>query len=211
MVIAVQYPQKGLHTMIRQLAFALVATASLSQAVIITHHVDAHENLYNTVWAGGTNPYASAIATPGALDAQVVEFGGTGFNFATGGLLTIAAGCAVDAAASCTGPDGTAGLFRDLPVYSLIGIWSSSATEIDPLGSAFFVGSSLSFVTPAGASAYLFLAENDGVFSDNGGPGYDVTIDFTPDAPAAVPEPGTLALMGLGVIGLGIFRRKKSA
>jgi PEP-CTERM motif len=194
--------------MIRSIALALFVAASVSQAVVITHHVDAHDNLYNTAWVGATNPYASAIATPGALDARVVEYGGGAFNFATGGLITLAVGCAVDAGASCTDADGLAGDFRGLPVYSLIGIWSASATAIDPLGAAFFVGSANSFVTPVSSTAYLFLAENDGVFADNGGPGYDVTINFTSDAPAAVPEPGTWALMGLGLVGMGFRFRK---
>jgi fibro-slime domain-containing protein len=35
------------------------------------------------------------------------------------------------------------------------------------------------------------------------------SIELIPEAPAAVPEPGTLALFGLGALGLAVVRRRK--
>ncbi len=75
------------------------------------------------------------------------------------------------------------GNFRDLPVYSLIGIWSSSATEIAPVvglfSQPFFIGTNLLLSLasiPNESNLFLFLAENDSLFSDNFG-SYQVNLD----------------------------------
>jgi hypothetical protein len=76
--------------------------------------------------------------------------------------------------------------------YSVIGLWSSSATTIEPIyvgdsytGNAspwddffdavFLVGGSTTLEVPDVTNAYLFLAENDGIFWDNSG-SYEVHI-----------------------------------
>ncbi len=116
-------------------------------------------------------------------------------------LFVTATGCIVDAGATCTGPDGTGGVFRGLPVYSMIGLWSSTGGSITAIGGAFFIGSVANLVVPGGGPAYLFLAENDGIFSDNSGQ-YNVSIE-------AVPEPTTLTLMALGGLLIGARQRRR--
>jgi hypothetical protein len=194
---------KTLALMVLTVWFASAAFSS-AHATVITHTVLGTDNLYNTAWFG--NPFPGAIGTPGATDARSVQDGGVGFDFSPfGSVLQIATGSVVDAGSTATDADGLEWLFRGLPVYSLIGIWSSTDTSITAIGSAFFVGTSATIIVPTAMPAYLFLAENDGIFSDNSG-SYRVTLTVV-----AVPEPGTLCLLGLGLLGMGAARRRRKA
>ena len=148
------------------LAFATaMLTVSVAQAATSNIFVPGTTNLYNvtTDWPSG-----------GGTDAVVVPI-----PLAPSQAISITAtGCAVDGGSACTGPDGGSWNFRGLPVYSLIGRWSTSSTTLDDstaVGPSFFVGSSASLSAPSGTGTYyLFLGDNDGVFGDNGA-GYNVT------------------------------------
>ena len=79
------------------------------------------------------------------------------------------------------------------------------------LKQVFFIGDGLNggspqdFFIPPGATR-LFLGTLDGFGSFNNTGSFNVQVDF---ASAAAPEPASLALLALGLLGLGMARRSK--
>jgi hypothetical protein len=123
-----------------------------------TTYVSSRSNLYND-WL---------YPTGGAWDATPVA----GLEVVNGATVTISAtGCASLVGSNCFGPNGTNQVYRGLPVYSLIGAWSTSPTELTGstvVGQSFFIGSSATLAAPSGPGPYyLFVAFNDGHFADN--------------------------------------------
>jgi hypothetical protein len=105
-----------------------------------------------------------------------------------------------------TGSDGnpaTAGLFAALSLGSQnIPINVGASGPAAPYTLTFSLGN----VIPTGNALRLTL---------DGQPGWDVSVDrigytFTPPPPQ-VAEPATLALMGAGLLGLGLMRRRRAA
>jgi hypothetical protein len=204
---------------------ALPATAH-AMMVTLTHQVGAFDNLYNSQWNPAGSTYTDGHAYPEALgtgqNADVVEQFGSAFNFAPYDFIDVTAlGTIFDHSPSLgTDPDGLPNaednspnnIFRRLTVYALIGIWSSNPNIITPLtpfvgdnNPAFFVGSSKHIDIPNVPFAYLFLADNDGIFSDNSGY-YDVTIEAS-----VIPLPNALVLLIAGLLPLLLVRRRPSA
>ncbi|VAW88778.1 hypothetical protein MNBD_GAMMA17-1353 [hydrothermal vent metagenome] len=200
------------HPIFWALMLSTVLT-SYAQATVITTTVAGTDNLYYDDWGHSfTNPVfdneTSALGrgnAPGAVD----------YAFSSGQAISISvSGYVVDSGSTATNPDGTylngyneGWDFRGLPVYSLIGMWSTSASLIDPIESPFYIGSLLELIVPTAIdNLYLFLGENDGYFSDNFfDDKYNVTIAVT-----NVSAPSTLALMSLGIIGIAVARRQKN-
>lgn len=201
-------------------ALVLTAASMLANAYSVTFEttVDSRDNLYYADWGHWfTQAADNALGNPDSNPAHAVWWGdsGSSFNFAGFDTLSItASGSVIDHFDTATDANGDScnptclfndGYFRGLPAYSLIGIWSSSADTITPLGywqdELMFIGSSIDLKVPEITSAYLFLAENDGGFGDNYGH-YNVQLT------ASVPEPGTLGLLLVGIAGLAIARRR---
>ena len=187
----------------------ITCTASAGASTItIDYEVTGLDSLYYTDWGHEYN--VSGAGNQYDALGRGVAAGQVGYAFSSGQLLDISAwSCVVDAGQNCTGPDGYYYSFRGLDVYSLIGIWSESETEITAVGDAFVVGSGGSFIAPeAGGSLYLFLAENDGIFADNyARDHYHVSITT---APPAVPVPAAAWLFGSGLLGLISVARKRT-
>lgn len=199
------------------LGVAAASSSSVIEAVSLYHEVSALENLYFTNWG---HPYSGTpAADPPLADemlalgtgqpARSVHSGDVPYDFSVHAFVTtVATGLVVDDGPIATGPDGYAGAFRGLRVYSLIGLWSSTPIAITNIGAPFFIGEQGTLVVPPGSSAYLFLGENDGYFPDNSGNYYvalfalDTSTASEPGA-AAVPEPSSplLILACLGLLG----------
>jgi|AZIJ01.1.fsa_nt_gi hypothetical protein len=208
-----------LHTLL-----VVICVASFSQAasalLIGEDTVEGRNNLYYDDWGHayttGNNNQFNALDRGDAARAFAVD--SQPYGFSSGDLLQISAGgCVVDAGSQCTEPGYAGGAFRALPVYSLIGLWSTSPLSIDPLelfsgvNPAFFIGDFLDVVVPNAISPlYLFLATNDGIFSDNSG-AYSVRIDslsidgISIDSISHVPTPSVIYLLLIGLLFLKRF------
>jgi hypothetical protein len=207
----------AMKNVISLLTLILISFSTPTLAMTYTQQVNARDNLYNTDWLGNPfsdiwddgswNPYPKALNTPGAWDARAVEdSAGNIVDFSKGLLSLTSTGKVVDAGTTQTDANGQGWLFRDLSVYSLIGLWSSTTNSITAMGNAFFIGTSANFSAPL-ETAYLFLANNDGIFDDNSGY-YDVTIKVEN---MAVPLPASIWLIISGVmVFLGFSRQQRN-
>ncbi len=184
----------------------LAATTADASTVTIDYEVTGLDSLYYTDWGHAYN-ITGAGNQYDALGRGVAA-GHVGYAFVAGQQLDVSAwSCVRDAGTRCTGADGYNWLFRGLNVYSLIGIWSESETEIEAVGNAFVLGSSVSLVTPQSTGPlYLFLGENDGIFADNFARDYYHVAITTP----AVPVPAAAWLFSSGLLGLlGVAKRRQ--
>jgi hypothetical protein len=185
-------------------ALAIAVSCGAASAATLNHVVGPQDNLYFTAWG---HPHVGAPGT--GVAATSVTDGFNPFNFSgVGSIGVVATGCIVDAGASCTGPEGLAGIFRGLTIYSMIGVWSSTGNTVTAIGSAFDVGASNTLVVPNAPAAYLFLGENDGNFADNVRGQYDVTLTYQT---SVVPVPAALPLLLSGFAGLALFGRRRRA
>ncbi len=202
------------------LAIACIAVVSqpASAELIGLDTVDGTHSLYASDWGhayntGSGNEF-NALGR-GNL-ARAFEVASTPYGFSSGESLQITAtGCTIDSGQSCTGPGNLGGDFRGLPVYSLIGLWSTNALSIVALDSmsfnpAFLIGNILDLVVPDFTTPlYLFMATNDGNFADNGG-AYSVRVDRLTQQ-AQVPAPSVLWLMLFGLLLKTRLIRKRCA
>jgi len=151
----------------------------------ITGYLSGDADLYGFGWGGGS----LTIDTLGSsIDTQLFLFDSTGAgifaNDDTYGLLSEVSG------------NLAAGDY-------LIGI---SSYNYDP-----YADGNLMFSSTWSGQHPALTADTLTAWSGSTGSGGNYQINFSSATSSSVPEPGTLALMGLGLIGLGLSRKKRAA
>lgn len=221
--------QRSIGKSITALIMVLLGGSMIYQAgaLMLEDKVSGKDNLYSSEWGHwftmkGDGALA-AYAPESTAASAIVDSSNNAYDFSSWDYLDIAVtGSVTDAGRYETGADGCSdptapcwfgdGQFRGQDVYSVIGVWSSSADKISWLDTiydnwfdaVFTVGSDASIEVPEIEGAYLFLAENDGVFADNSG-FYTATIT------TSVPEPASALLMLTALLGLFAIRRQRRA
>jgi len=132
-------------------------------------------------------------------------------------LANLPAGALVGVFVAAGGPSGAAP--STLNFTGAGGIGTAFATLSPELDQLFFIGDGLTgtgtgstqqFIAPSGAGT-LYLAVSDSVGASTGNLG-SITADVSSSAVAPIPEPATISLVGMGIVGLvGAAKRKIAA
>jgi hypothetical protein len=167
-------------------------------------------------YAGTTSVTQGSLTGTPTLSPNIV--GWATFTGAAGGpiifdLQTIdpgfgtLAGCSSDALGSECTPSATSGI-------TLV----QSAVGANPSVSITFVGTGIAYTGTSASSSptvVSFTSQNNvpgtitGILAEVANGGFTDSVSATYDSTSTVPEPATLSMMGLGLVGLGVIGRRK--
>jgi hypothetical protein len=185
---------------------AALALASAAQAVSVPATTSTPTAL-GSITAG----QAYTVTATGAADL-LTGYNGLGLPFTANGIPTYT----ITGTYSSFSPNGLDYDPSQNPSAHGIGgagvlfgalLGTFTATPTGP-GDYFLLGSNYSFT--AGSSGTLYGVVNDcpNCYADNSG-GFTVTLALATGLPVGVPEPGTWAMMLLGLGGIGFAMRRK--
>lgn len=192
--------RKKIRLLFYFLILFMIFNGSSAFAFAITGVFDVYAE-YNSTSTNASNPSHPPAYPTAALDTGMDILAGDIINFNASGLWS-ESGYPLN-----YGPDGGTQAGWLFPHFSLVGKISDQQLPFyeDPfnLNEYFFIGSSLQNYE-ALANGRLFLAFNDSDYGNNAG---YVTANVAVNRAEAIPEPLTLTLLGLGLLGF-IIKKK---